>query len=228
MSHNCLRRSRSRRVWSVCLLAAGVCLAWAGSVRANFIIDPNPDGTKFYNGDALKNVSSFTGTVGGQHSGPEVTVTTVGNVDTGAGFSTIKPVKDGTLTSLTFTPADGNLFDDFSFRGQLMAAGTITLTVHDNQGDAPQTFTFTISKANADFDRIGIEAVAGSGETIKSVTLTNAGFEEQKQNEFSFAPGQGPGPVGGPLPAPASIWSGAGLLLGFGLIRHLRRRWLSI
>lgn len=224
MSHNCLGRAHARPAWYICLLAVGVCLGWTGSVRANFIIDPNPDGTKFYNGDALKDVSSFTGTVGGQHSGPEVTVTTIGNVDTGAGFSTIKPVKDGTLTSLTFTPADGNLFDDFSFRGQLVDAGSVTVTVHDNQGDPAQTFVFSGLPKDADFDRIGIVAVAGSGETIKSVTLTSAGFEEQKQNEFSFAAG----PVGGPLPAPASIWSGAGLLLGFGVIRHLRRRWPSI
>ena len=86
-------------------IAAAAFLPLAGSVRAEFMVDPNPDGDKFYNGDAYKNVSSFTGTVGGQHSGPEVTVDTVGNVDTGAGFSTIKPVKDGTLTRLTFTPA---------------------------------------------------------------------------------------------------------------------------
>ena len=126
------------------------CLGWGylmffrlTAARADFIIDPNPGGVKFFNGDANKDVSSFVGTVGGQHSGPMVTVDTVGNVDTGAGFSNIKPVKHGRLTSLTFTPANGNLFHDFSFRGQLEsdAEGTVVVTVQDNQGHLPQSFT---------------------------------------------------------------------------------------
>lgn len=192
--------------WIGCLLAAGAFLGWSGSVRADFMIDPNPRGDKFYNGDAYKDVSSFTGTVGGQHSGPEVTVDTVGNVDTGAGFATIKPIKGGTLSSLTFTPADGNLFDDFSFRGQLEAAGSVTLTVQDNQGHAAQVFTFSGLPKDADFDRIGIEAVAGSGETIKWVRLTSDGFKEEKQNEFSFAPAHRA------VPAPASFWGGLALV----------------
>ena len=187
-------------------MALGACLSLAASARADFMIDPNPGGEKFFNGDANKDVSSFTGTVGGQHSGPEVTVTTVGDVDTGAGFSTIKPVKDGTLTSVTFTPADPNLFDDFSFRGQLEAAGSVTLTVKDNQGDPAQTFTFSGLPKDADFDRMGIVAKAGSGETIKWVKLTSDGFKEEKQNEFSFAPGHQP------VPTPVAVWGGLALL----------------
>lgn len=156
--------------------------------HATFIVAENPGGDQFFNGDANKNVSSFTGTVGGQHSGPAVTVTTIGNVDTGAGFSNIKPVKDGSLTSLTFAPADPNLFGDFSFRGQLEgnAGGQVLLTVQDNQGGLPQQFTFTGLGSNADFARIGIIAAPGSGETIKSVTLLSL-FKEEKQNEFSIA-----------------------------------------
>ena len=156
--------------------------------HATFIIATNPGGDQFFNGDANTNVSSFTGTVGGQHSGPQVTVTTVGNVDTGAGFSNIKPVKGGSLTSLTFAPADPNLFGDFSFRGQLEgdAGGQVVLTVQDNQGDKAQQFTFTGLGSNADFARIGIIAAPGSGETIKSVTLSSL-FKEEKQNEFSLA-----------------------------------------
>jgi len=197
-------------------MALGACLSLAASARADFMIDPNPGGEKFFNGDANKDVSSFTGTVGGQHSGPEVTVTTVGDVDTGAGFSTIKPVKDGTLTSVTFTPADPNLFDDFSFRGQLEDAGSVTLTVKDNQGDPAQTFTFSGLPKDADFDRMGIVAKAGSGETIKWVKLTSDGFEEEKQNEFSFAPGHQP------VPTPASLWGGLALL-GCLTVARMRR-----
>ena len=171
-----------------------------------FIIDPNPGGEMFFNGEANKKVSSFTGTVGGQHSGPQVMVTTLGQVDTGAGFSTIKPVKNGSLTSVTFTPADPNLFDDFSFRGQLLAAGTVTLSVQDNQGHSPETFMFPGLPKDADFGRLGITAVAGSGETIKSLTLSSSGFKEQKQNEFSFAPGVHA------VPLPGTAWGGLALL----------------
>ena len=170
-----------------CAMAVSTLLVLP-SAYATFIVATNPGGDQFFNGDANKNVSSFTGTVGGQHSGPEVTVNTVGNVDTGAGFSNIKPVKDGSLTLLTFTPADPNLFGDFSFRGQLEgnADGQVLLTVQDNQGGQPQQFTFTNLGSNADFARIGIIATPGSGETIKSVTLSSF-FKEEKQNEFSVA-----------------------------------------
>jgi hypothetical protein len=183
------------------------------------MIDPNPGGVMFFNGDANKNVSSFVGNVGGQHSGPEVTVDTVGSVDTGAGFSNIKPVMNGSLTMLTFTPADGNLFDDFSFRGQLesTAGGTVDVKVQDNQGGAPQTFTFTGLGANADFARIGIIAVAGSGETIQSVTLTSD-FKEEKQNEFSLAPGAVP------EPGMVALLVGLGVPLSGFLMRRRQRR----
>jgi PEP-CTERM motif len=162
--------------------------------KADFMIDLNPGGDKFFNGKANNDVSSFVGTVGWQNSGPLVTVGTAGNVDTGAGFSNIKPVKDGSLTSLTFTSSDGNLFGEFSFRGQLLdvASGTVNVTVQDNQGHPAQTFTFTGLGANADFARLGIVAVPGSGETIQSVTLTSLGFKEEKQNEFSLT-GNGSG-----------------------------------
>jgi len=212
-----MSRATVFKMWVAGLLAAAALLGSAGSAAASpfFMIDLDPGGDKFFNGDAYKDVSSFTGTVGGQHSGPLVTVDTVGNVDTGAGFSTIKPVKDGTLTSLTFTPADGNLFDDFSFRGQLEDAGSVTVTVQDNQGHAPETFTFSGLPKDADFGRLGIVA-ATSGETIQSVKLTSAGFEEQKQNEFSFAPGA--------VPTPTAFWGGMALVSVLGFARKLRSK----
>jgi len=208
------------------ILILSVMASFAGWVRADFMIDPNPDGAKFFNGDANKDVSSFTGNVGGQNSGPLVTVTTVGNVDTGAGFSTIVPIKDGTLTSVTFTPADDLLFDSFAFRGQLLAdaGGTVTVVVV-NQLDVSQTFTFSgLPSAPADFagpDGLGIIAVALSGQTIKSVTLLSD-FKEEKQNHFGFAPGGQPTPGPG-IPVPAAVWGGLGLLGLLGVRQTMRR-----
>lgn len=181
------------------------------NANANFIVDPNPGGDKFFNGAANKDVASFTGNVGGQNSGPEVTVTTTQNVDTGAGFANITPVKGTTLSSLTFTPQNPNLFEDFSFRGQLASSGNVTVTVQDNQGDSPQTFTFSIAKANQDFDRIGIIAKAGSNETIKSVTISNASFNQVKQVEFSA------------VPLPASVWLFGSALAGLGVFNRRKQ-----
>jgi len=91
------------------------------------------------------------------------------------------------------------------------ANGMVVLTVQDNQGHAPQLFSFTGLGSNADFARIGIEAVPGSGETIKSVTLASL-FKEQKQNEFSVAAA---------VPEPESY---AFFGLGIGLLAFIMRR----
>jgi len=159
------------------------------SARASFIKDPNPGGVKIYFDKANKNVSDFVGFVGANNSSaPHVAIHTTGNVDTGSGFSTIKPTnKNTSLTQLIFTPENPNLFADFSFRGQLNRAanGTVTVVVQDNQGHAPQTFTIT-GLGNGDFARQGI--ISLDGETIKSVTLISD-FKEVKQIEFSFARG---------------------------------------
>jgi len=174
------------------LALAGVVLGATAPAYADFMIDPNPTGEKLFIDNANKNVDSFVGIVGSNVSGPLVDVTTVGNVDTGSGFSNITPVKGGTLTSLTFTPKDGSLFNDFGFRGQLLAAGTVTVTVLDNQGGAPQSFDFNVVKANQDFGTLGITAIPGTGETIKSVTVSAlGGFKEEKQNILSAVPEPG-------------------------------------
>jgi hypothetical protein len=198
------------RILGVSLVLALVLLGITSrEARADFIVDPDPGGVKFFIGDAYKDVSSFTGNVGGQNSGPQVSVDTIGNVDTGAGYANIKPVKDSILTKLTFTPDGPNLFGDFSFRGQLDEEGTVTVKVWDNQGNPsnPFTFTFDIDKANQDFDRIGIIAKTGTGETIKSVVIESDGFKEVKQIDFSYAEGVTP------IPEPTTL-----LLLGSGLI----------
>jgi len=115
-----------------------------------------------------------------------VDIQTTGNVNTGSGFANIKPIKDGSLTELIFTPEDPNLFADFSFRGQLndAANGMVTVTVQDNQGNPAQVFILTGLGGPNDFARQGI--ISLDGETIQSVTLTSD-FKEVKQIEFSLA-----------------------------------------
>ena len=182
------------------VLALGTWGLMAEPASATFIIDPSPGGEQFKIDIANKDVSLFSGKVGAN----VVNVATVGNVDTGSGYANIDPVKDGTLSSLIFTPASPNLFGDFSFRGQLLEAGTVTVTVTD-QFNATQAFDFSIDKANQNFSRIGIIALAGSNETIKSVQIENEGFKSVLQVDFSNAANA--------VPEPATL-----LLLGSGLI----------
>lgn len=197
-----------RAFGGVLILALIILGIHVQKASANFIVDSNPGGEKFYI-DKTKddventNVGSFTGHVGGNNSGPLVNVDTIGNVDTGSGYANIKPVKDGKLTSLLFTPADPTLFGDFSFRGQLEVAGTITVKVNQGTPD-PFELQWSIANANQDFERIGIVAVPGTGETIKWVEISYAGgFKEVKQIDFSNA---------APVPIPSAM-----LLLGSGL-----------
>jgi hypothetical protein len=168
---------------SIAALTAALTL----SASATFIVDPDPGGEKLFIDVANKNVSDFEGFVGANNSSaPHVDIHTMGNVNTGSGFANIKPVNNGSLTQLIFTPENANLFADFSFRGQLErdANGTVTVVVQDTQGNPAQTFTFSGLGANADFARQGI--ISLDGETIQSITLMSD-FKEVKQIEFSFA-----------------------------------------
>ena len=168
---------------SIAALTAALTL----SASATFIVDPDPGGEKLFIDVANKNVSDFEGFVGANNSSaPHVDIHTMGNVNTGSGFANIKPVNNGSLTELIFTPENANLFADFSFRGQLErdANGTVTVVVQDTQGNPAQTFTFSGLGANADFARQGI--ISLDGETIQSITLMSD-FKEVKQIEFSFA-----------------------------------------
>ena len=195
-------------------LASGLTLA-SIPAHATFIIDLScgeskcAGGTDFFNDSANHNVSTFTGTVGG-HAGTAITVDTIGNINSGAGFSTIKPVSGSLLTSLTFTPADDTLFSDFSFRGQLAPIGddgVVHVTWTDSLG-ASGTLDFTgIPGPNEDFSRLGI--VSLDGETLKSVEVfTDPGesFNEFKQVQFSASS------IPPTVPEP-STW--AMMLLGF-------------
>ena len=195
--------------------AVGVALGAPGAAHATFIIDTScgeakcAGGTDFFNDSANHNVSTFTGTVGG-HTGTGVTVDTIGNINSGAGFATIKPVRGGTLTSLTFTPTDDTLFSDFSFRGQLAPVGdtgVINVAWTDSLG-VTGILQFTgIPGPDTDFGRLGI--VSNDGETLKSVVVTTAlgeSFDEFKQVQFSAASIP-------PSVPEASTW--AMMLLGF-------------
>ena len=157
------------------------------SASATFIVDTDPGGEKLFIDVANKDVSDFEGFVGANNSSaPHVDIHTTGNVNTGSGFANIKPIKDGSLTELVFTPEDGDLFADFSFRGQLndAANGMVTVTVQDNQGNPAQVFILTGLGGPNDFARQGI--ISLDGETIQSITLTSD-FKEVKQIEFSLA-----------------------------------------
>src|SRR5436190_17484290 len=200
-------------LFAITVLTAALTL----SASATFIVDTDPGGEKLFIDVANKNVSDFEGFVGANNSSaPHVDIHTTGNVDTGSGFATIKPIKDGSLTELVFTPENPNLFADFSFRGQLNsgANGTVTVTVQDNQGNPAQIFIFTGLGTNADFARQGI--ISLDGESIASVTLTSD-FKEVKQIEFSFA-GQAV-----PDSGASAVLLGTALA-GIGLVRRYLKR----
>lgn len=183
--------------------------------------DTMPGGElKFFTGSANKDVSSFTGTVGGQHAGPTVSVTSNANVDTGGGFANIKPATGATLTDVTFTPQVGSSFTSFFFRGQLLNDGNITLKVNDTLGDPTQVFTFNDIKANTDFSPMGIVldlAFPNDFSPIKSIELLSDGFKELKQINFDK------GPLSA-VPLPASLYLFAMSLAGLWISRLFARR----
>jgi hypothetical protein len=163
-------------------VVVGLLTLGVTSAQATFVInDTEGDKVSLNN---MKGVNSIPATV----DGSDVTITTIGKVDSASGNATITPVKDGSLTELTFTPADAGMFNSFTFRGQFLATGTVDLTVQDNQGDLPQLFKFDVTKADADVGPFGIAAMPGSDETIKSIVLMDdSGFKEAKQFTFDLA-----------------------------------------
>ena len=201
-------------------LVVGLSAATAAQAAVLFQVD-NTEGTKLFLTKATDTASS-TGTV---INPDDVTIGVTGNSDFADGFSTIKPIKGGTLTDLLFTPVNGNAFSGFTFRGQdAVKDQSIELIVTDNQGDAPEDFFFNVAKANADFGPLGIDAINPAVNTIMSIELINSpgGFNEAKQFTFTGAVGIG---THGTVPEPAT-W--ATMLLGIALvgggIRFARRQ----
>ena len=211
-----------------CLIAgAALAVGLAGQANAMFIVDVNAgsDGTKLF----LTKATDATTSTGSVVSANDVNIGVTGPSDFASGYANIKPIKGGSLTDLTFTPVDPNLFNSFSFRGQSLTGNvTLDLIVTDNQGNPAQTLMFTIPKKDADFGPFGI--ISTDNETIKSVELSlPTGFKEAKQFQFDCVttspscPNNGGGGGGG-VPEPAT-WA---LMLvgvaGVGSVFRCRRR----
>jgi hypothetical protein len=135
---------------------------------------------------AVSSSTAYPGYVG-NNTANTIDITTNVNTQTGSGNAIIKdvPATGTTFTSVTFTPLPGLDYTSFSTRGQLNLDGTVSITVTDLVG---QTFTF-VEKASQDFTTIGVEALFGTGEFIKSVTVStsNDSFQSVKQIDFGFA-----------------------------------------
>jgi len=164
--------------------------------------------------------TAFQGVVGDQTVGPIVDI--VANAATKVvsdGWATISNVNQtDTFSQATFTPRDKGLFIDFTLRGQLPAEGNVTITVYDQNGTS---FIFS-EKKSADWDRIGVIAVVGSGQFIDHVVVSTdvtGGFNELKQIAFSTTADH-------VVPEPSTMAiAGLGALgfIGYGLRRRLKK-----
>jgi hypothetical protein len=226
-----------KRLLRCTILPVALCgfLLLPGTGRASFVLITDTSGLtteKFFNSAAYNRpgVHSFMGSVGSQSGGYPVTVTAGAGqavtVDTGAGFATIKP-DVGLLTSLTFTPTDDTLFNDFVTNGQLQGAGntpeTFSISVTDQNGVVWSFGPITINAHTNGSFPFDIGVVSNDGGTIKSVTFAAPnGIFESKQTEFSLAPGVSPTPT----PEPSTMALALSGLVGAGLagLRRLRRQ----
>jgi hypothetical protein len=187
--------------------------------KADFIFSVGTDASDKVFFDKADGVTTFTGTT--QTSNVVINYTTDQAVNVANGYSTVKPT-GATFLDLTATPTTGANFTDFSTRGQLQAAGSVTMIVTDQNN---QTFshTFTGLPANADFSPLEATAVTGSGETIKSVEIMSAGWKEVKQQNFGFSTDPA-------VPEPGSIilaTTGLAVMGAFGVVRRRARTQLA-
>jgi hypothetical protein len=196
---------------SIAALTLSLTVAGGASAATLFKIDPHPSGKIALKLTGAKKTMIDTGSV---LSLNDITIHANVLSDFASGHANIKPVGSGLLTDLLFTPANQDVFEDFSFRGQDLAAHqTIDIIVTDQHG-ASQTLTIGEAKADEDFARVGIIANM-PGETIRSVELVDSGgFKEAKLFAFSTV-------VGAAIPEPAT-W--AMVLLGAGAVGAAMRR----
>jgi hypothetical protein len=116
------------------------------------------------------------------------------------------------FSSVTFMPVS-NMYTSFSTRGSLPDDGNVIITVTDNMN---QAFSFS-EQHNQNWPAIGVEAIIGSNEFIKSITVSTDdpnGFVNVKIVDFGFATA---------VPE-ASTW--AMMILGFvgvGFLAYRRR-----
>ena len=211
------------------------------------IQSPDDDDVKmFLEND--KNTNTFFGstTGNGSHFTDTIKINTMGYVDTSSGFATIKPIKDGTLTDVTYTPQAPNLFDGFFTRGQLVytdpnpckgkdcpapaappAGATVFMQIN---GTGPVFAFFEGLPESNDFASIGIdepgenEKLAGLLSSVHIwVGTPNVSFFEVKQADWSPCAGQDTAcglvinPTTG-VPEPSTWLLG---LCGFGFIAAL-------
>lgn len=162
------------------LAVVAVGLACSTSAWANFIVDQNPGGEKFFL-DNSKGSTAFSGSVGSEVINGLANV----NVQTGSGYANIKADdKDDILTTLTFTPVNSSAFNGFSFRGQLNENGSVWVTVWDQLGNPSQTFEFpNLGDNKGNFERIGI--ISTDNQTIMKVEVSSANIFELKQIDWN-------------------------------------------
>ena len=177
----------------------------------------------------------FGSTLGnGNNIQETIQLNTTGYVDTGSGFSTIKPIKNGTLTNRPVHAVEGVPLRRLLHVGQVECdlskdcADTATVRMVVNK-DSSLTFDFAVNVDKQDFSVIGIDEPidlkTGLDEENKATLITSVDFSiltagysfaEVKQQEWSPCAATGSSCVGagthGAVPEP-STW--AMLLLGF-------------
>lgn len=210
--------SKKGRWLGFAVFATAVALICSQPANANFISftgdDPACSGNDcfLFLGSAVTGTgsNSLSATVGGA-TGPAVNIATNVNVTSGAGFAVLRPASDEALTNLTFTPVNDLLFGDFSFRGILDDPGDVTINVTD-AGGVLFSHVFSIA-TNGNFQPIGM--ISKDGQSIKSVSITSAGFKDVRQIEFS--------PVS-PVPIPPALALFGSGLVGLSFLSRRRGR----
>ena len=177
-------------------VASGIVLAAASSSNAATIFHTVPTftGTQMHESSATNAATTF-GTV---FNTSDMKISVFHNGDFANGFAAVSPHTAGAarlLTSITLTPQSGR-FWGISFRGQDVAANqTITVTIQDKQGDAPETFSFLQAARNVDFAAISLLTTLHA-KTIKWVSIQNSGgFKNFKQVNWMGSSASTPEPA---------------------------------